>query len=166
MYPFQYISVSRVVSGCLSGFCGFFVFRLDAPIGAVLNKHDLSAMFLNKEKSNFTHIKVPSVWLFVYVSPISLILPALQCCFALLRINTTKKTRFTFPAHVARLSPFSVRLKKLVSETCVGGSVESLGPPDVWTQLSPVTLVTTGRHSVTAACPPLQGSIAVKRAVE
>lgn len=36
------------------------------------------------------------------------------------------------------------------------------GPPDVWTQLSPVILVTTGRRSWS----PLQGSIAVKSAVE
>lgn len=54
----------------------------------------------------------------------------------------------------------------LIVEPGWGGSVESPGPPDVWTQLSPVTLVTTGRRSVAAAWPPQQGWRAVRSAVE
>lgn len=69
------------------------------------------------------------------------------------------------PARVARVTSFLWRWKKKKLDRRPG-SVASPGPPDVWTQLSPVTLVTTGRRSVTTACPPLQGSRAVRSAVE
>lgn len=69
--------------------------------------------------------------------------------FALLRSNVSKD--FTFPLRVQpHLHRFLLTLKvkkkkkKLGSRRGAGGSVESPGPPDVWTQLSPVTLVTTG----------------------
>lgn len=70
--------------------------------------------------------------------------------FALLRSAVAKPTRFTFPARTA-----SIQTEKISTGTR-GGLKRGAprGAPDVWTQLSPVTLVTTGRRSVTSACPP------------
>ncbi|MEQ2235340.1 hypothetical protein ILYODFUR_001306 [Ilyodon furcidens] len=67
--------------------------------------------------------------------------------------HVSKETRIPFRARAVRVTSYP-NGEKTHSEPSGLQECGHCPSPDVWTQLSPVTLVTTGLRSLTAACPP------------